>query len=66
MTASRLSRRTQDAEWRAMQREMNSPEYKRRFEKGLAGRTIVQFVKDIRREMEAEDDRKRVTRPRRR
>lgn len=41
------------------------PAYQARVKKALAGRTVVRFVKDLRRQMEAEDGRRRGRRTRR-
>ena len=44
---------------------VDDPGYQARVKKALAGRTVVRFVKDLRREMEAEDRRKRSQRGKR-
>jgi hypothetical protein len=62
MPTRRPSQAGLDAELRAMQRELRRPEVRRRIEEALTGRTSVQLVKEVRREMEAEDARKAARR----
>jgi len=62
MPSRRSSRPGLDAELLAMQRELRRPEVQRKIEEALRGRTSVQLVKEIRREMEAQDARKAARR----
>jgi hypothetical protein len=51
---------------RELLRGADDPAYQARVKKALAGRTVVRFVKDLRRQMEAEDRRRRDRPTRRR
>lgn len=52
------------SEWQSLMREIRDPAYVARVQKSMAGRSSVQYVKDLRRKMEADDRRRRTKRAR--